>query len=274
MATVRQALQAAQQQGLERLDAQALLTHVLGRPRSWLIAHDGDELPETELQRYEALVRRRAAGEPFAYLVGEKEFWGLTLQVGPGVLVPRPDTETLVEWALEVLQGRQAPRVVDLGTGSGAIALALKHARPDARVCAADLSPEALAIARANARRLGLEADFRTGHWWQAFGEDPAARFDLVVSNPPYIAEGDPHLPALRHEPGMALTSGPDGLDAIRAIVAGATARLASGGWLLFEHGHDQAAAVRALLEDAGFRDAGTRRDLGGNERCTGARRP
>lgn len=272
--SVRQALQAAQGLGLERLDAQALLSHVLGRPRSWLIAHDGDELPEAGRQRYEALVRRRAAGEPFAYLVGEKEFWGLTLQVGPAVLVPRPDTETLVEWALERLQGVPDPRVVDLGTGSGAIALAIKQARPDARVVAVDLSEEALAVARGNAQRLALEVDFRAGHWWRAFDAEPQAAFDLAVSNPPYIAEGDPHLPALRHEPGMALTSGPDGLDAIRELVSGAAARLDAGGWLLFEHGHDQAAAVRRLLDEAGFREAQTRRDLGGNERCTGARRP
>ena len=272
-ATLRHALQAAQALGLDRLDAQALMSHVLGRPRSWLIAHDADELTADERQRYDALVLRRAAGEPFAYLVGEKEFWGLTLQVGPGVLVPRPDTETLVEWALECLQGRSAPRVVDLGTGSGAIALALKSARPDAQVCAVDLSPQALAVARGNAERLGLAVDFHLGHWWQAFEERPEALFDLVVSNPPYIAEGDPHLPALRHEPTLALTSGADGLTAIRALVSGSGAHLAAGGWLLFEHGHDQAEAVRRLLGDAGFREAQTRRDLGGNERCTGARR-
>ncbi|WP_119153883.1 peptide chain release factor N(5)-glutamine methyltransferase [Caldimonas tepidiphila] len=272
MATLRDALIEARNLGLERLDAQALLGHVLGRPRSWLLAHDGDALPEAEQRRYEALVRRRAAGEPFAYLVGEKEFWGLSLQVGPAVLVPRPDTETLVEWALECLHGLATPRVADLGTGSGAIALALKSARPDARICAVDLSPEALAIARGNAARLGLEIEFRAGHWWQAFGGEAQAGFELVVSNPPYIAEGDPHLPALRHEPGMALSSGADGLDAIREIVAGAPAHLAAGGRLLFEHGHDQGAAVRALLEHAGFAQVQTRRDLGGNERCTGGR--
>lgn len=272
MATLVQAWQAAQAQGLERLDAQALLAHVLGRPRAWLIAHDTDPLPAPEQQRYDALVRRRAAGEPFAYLVGEKEFWGLSLQVGPAVLVPRPDTETLVEWALECLQGRSAPRVVDLGTGSGAIALALKQARPDAHVHAVDLSSDALAVARANAGRLGLALEFHAGHWWQALADLPDAVFDLVVSNPPYIAEGDPHLPALRHEPRLALTSGSDGLDAIRELVAGAPARLAPGGWLLFEHGHDQAAAVRQLLEAAGFAQPQSRHDLGGNERCTGAR--
>lgn len=273
MASLVQAWRAAQALGLDRLDAQALLSHVLGRPRSWLIAHDTDALPAPEQARYEALVRRRAAGEPLAYLVGEKEFWGLPLQVGPGVLVPRPDTETLVEWALDCLRGRPAPRVVDLGTGSGAIALALKHARPDAQVCAVDLSPQALAVARTNAQRLGLAVEFRAGSWWQAFADRPAAVFDLAVSNPPYIAEGDPHLPALRHEPSLALTSGADGLDAIRSLIAGAAPHLAAGAWLLFEHGHEQAGAVRQQFEAAGFRPPQTRRDLAGHERCTGAQR-
>lgn len=273
--TVAQALAAAQSAGLERLDAQLLLGHLLGQPRSWLIAHDGDTLAPTEADAYAALCARRAAGEPFAYLVGEREFHGLSLQVSPAVLVPRPDTEVLVDWALELLAGEMAgqpaPEVVDLGTGSGAIALAVKHRHPGARMSAVDLSEAALAVARANADRLGLAIEFHTGSWWQALA---GRRFDLVLSNPPYIAGGDPHLAALAHEPALALTPGGDGLDAIRRIVAGAPAHLAPGGWLLLEHGYDQAEAVAALLRAAGFAGVVTRHDLAGQPRCTGGQRP
>jgi release factor glutamine methyltransferase len=269
--TLQQALGQAAAQGLARLDAQLLLLHVLRRPgdRAWLVAHDQDALAPQDQAQYEALCARRAAGEPVAYLVGEKEFFGLPLRVDARVLVPRPDTETLVTWALEMLQGRPAPRVVDLGTGSGAIALAIAQARPDARVEAVDASADALAVAAANARRLGLPVAFRQADWLA--GADGA--YDLIVSNPPYVAEGDPHLPALRHEPRAALVAGADGLDDIRAIVRAAPAHLRPDGWLLLEHGWDQAAAVRALLAAAGLADAGSRADLAGIARCSGARR-
>lgn len=267
---IRQALAAAcATAGLERLDAQLLLLHALGRPqhdRAWLVAHDTDALePETEL-RYLELTRRRAAGTPLAYLTGVHEFHGLVLHVDARVLDPRPDTETLVEWTLELLP--PAGSVIDLGTGSGAIALALKHARPDAQVSAVDVSADALAVAQANAQRLGLDVRLRQGNWLEGISE----RYDLIVSNPPYIAEGDPHLAKLAHEPPLALTSGPDGLEAIRAIIAQAPACLQPGGWLLLEHGWDQAPAVRTLLMQAGFTDVQSRQDLAGIARCSGGR--
>ncbi len=265
-----QALAAAHALGLPRLDAQLLLLHTLGRPahdRAWLLAHDSDALDPEAVERFLALARRRAGGEPLAYLTGVREFYGLPLQVDARVLDPRPDTETLVEWALERLAGLRAPRVVDLGTGSGAIALALKHARPDAQVSAVDASADALAVARANAQRLGLDVTFLQGNWLAGL----EGRFDLIVSNPPYIAEGDPHLAALGHEPRQALTAGRDGLDDIRTITAQAPAHLQPGGWLLLEHGWDQADAVRGLLSRAGLHETQSRADLAGIARCSGA---
>lgn len=270
-ATVRDALAAARAIGVERLDALALLGHALARPRVWLIAHDDASLTTADAQRATALFVRRAAGEPLAYLVGEKEFHGLALQVTPDVLIPRPDTETLVDWALELLPAHRQASVADLGTGSGAIALAIARSRALARVTAVDASEPALEVARANAQRLGLRVDWRLSDWWQGLAGE---RFDLVASNPPYIAEGDVHLAALTHEPQLALTSGADGLDAIRTIIAGAAAQLSPGGWLLFEHGFDQAEAVGELLARAGFVSVESRRDLGNRARCTGARRP
>jgi release factor glutamine methyltransferase len=272
-ASVDAALAGARGAGLDRLDAQLLLGAVLGRDRSWLIAHGDDALPAGEGARFDALVARRRAGEPVAYLLGRQEFHGLTLQVSPAVLVPRPDTETLVDWALELLgtelAGTDAPQVLDLGTGSGAIALAIKHGCPHASLSAVDTSPDALAVADANARSLGLPLTLLAGHWWAPV---PGRRFDLVVSNPPYIAGDDHHLDALQHEPRLALTPGGDGLDSLREIIGGASAHLHDGSWLLLEHGHDQAQDVRALLAAAGLHEVATRRDLGGNERCTGAR--
>jgi release factor glutamine methyltransferase len=270
--TVAQALAWAQAQGLDRLDAQLLLGHGLQQGRGWLIAHDDHPLPSVTAQAFADGCRRRAAGEPLAYVLGEREFHGLTLQVTPAVLVPRPDTETLVDWALELLPtlGTTHPHVIDLGTGSGAIALAVAHRHPAAAVVATDLSREALAVARANAQRLGLPVAFAEGAWWSAVPAD--ARYDLVLSNPPYIAGDDAHLPALRHEPLLALTPGGDGLDALRQIVAGAPAHLAPGGWLLLEHGWDQADAVAALLRDAGFAQIDTRRDIEQRPRCTAGR--
>ena len=271
---VATALAWARQQGLDRLDAQLLLGHLLQRSRAWLIAHDDAPLPPALAQAFGAWCRRRADGEPLAYLTGEREFHGLMLQVTPDVLVPRPDTELLVDWALALLPTLAAarPRVLDLGTGSGAIALALAHHHPAAQVTATDLSPAALAVAGANAARLGLTLETATGPWWQALA--PGRRWDLVLSNPPYIAGGDPHLPALRHEPTLALTPGGDGLDALRDIIAGAPTRLAEGGWLLLEHGWDQAGAVADLLAASGFVDVATRTDIEARPRCTGGRWP
>lgn len=278
-ATLAQALRGAATAGLDRLDAQLLLLHALDRSaqdRAWLLAHDDEVLPDAARERFERDVARRMAGEPVAYLLGEKEFHGLALRVDARVLVPRPDTETLVEWALEVLRRSHpaasgtVPHVLDLGTGSGAIALALQHARPDTRIDAVDASAGALDVAHGNALRLGLTVHFRRADWLDGA---PAGAYDLIVSNPPYIAVGDPHLPALAHEPASALVAGADGLDDIRRIVADAPAALRDGGWLLLEHGHDQAAAVRALLAAHGFADVASRLDLAGIERCSGGRR-
>lgn len=277
-ATLARALRDAAACGLDRLDAQLLLLHALGRPahdRAWLLAHDDDALPEAAGACFARHVARRVAGEPVAYLLGEKEFHGLALRVDARVLVPRPDTETLVEWALEILRRSSPaaadapPRVLDLGTGSGAIALALAHRRPHADVTAVDASADALAVAAANARALNLPLRCLHGSWLTPVSGE---RFNLIVSNPPYIAEGDPHLAALTHEPITALTAGPDGLDDIRHIVAEAGAHLYPGGWLLLEHGYDQANAVAALLRAAQFTDVTTRIDLGGQPRCTGGR--
>jgi release factor glutamine methyltransferase len=265
--TIAQALLQAQSRGLDRLDAQLLLLHALGRPahdRAWLLAHDTDALPAAAPAALAAAVQRRLGGEPVAYITGHKEFFGLDLQVDARVLVPRPDTETLVEWALSLRPHPQ--QILDLGTGSGAIALALKHARPDAHVSAVDASAAALIVARANARRLQLDVAFTRGSWLEGVHK----RFDLIVSNPPYIAALDRHLKDLQHEPRQALASGADGLDDLREIIAQARTRLQPGGWLLLEHGWDQAAAVRGLLVQAGFEDVQSRRDLGGIERCSG----
>ncbi|QNK69084.1 peptide chain release factor N(5)-glutamine methyltransferase [Variovorax sp. PAMC26660] len=267
--TVAQALAAAVALGIDRLDAQLLLLHALGRAlhdRAWLLAHDTDALPDAAWSALAAQLSRRLAGEPVAYLLGEKEFHGLSLQVDARVLVPRPDTETLVEWALQCLEGHAAARALDLGTGSGAIALALQHARPDAQVDAVDASADALAVAQANARRLGLPVRFAQAHWL----DGAADGYTVIASNPPYIAANDPHLPALRHEPSSALVAGADGLDDIRQIIQDAPDHLAQGGWLLLEHGHDQALAVRQLLAERGFTEVQSREDLAGIQRCSG----
>jgi release factor glutamine methyltransferase len=266
-----QAIAAALALGLERLDAQLLLLHALGRPehdRAWLLAHDTDALSAPEQARFNAAVRRRAAGEPLAYIAGHKEFYGLDLAVDARVLVPRPDTETLVEWALDVMKDMPHPAVLDLGTGSGAIALALKQTRPDAHVSAVDFSSGALHVARSNAQRLSLDIDFLKGSWFEPVHN----QFDLIVSNPPYIAAQDRHLKDLAHEPLRALASGADGLDDIRQIISRARTHLQPGGWLLLEHGYDQAASVRSLLSAAGFETVQSRRDINGVERCSGGR--
>jgi len=266
--TLGDALAKGSQLGLERLDGHLLLLHALGRnsrERAWLIAHDTDPVPAACAQAFETLCRRRIEGEPVAYLLGQKEFFGLELTVDARVLVPRPETETLVEWALEVLQERTAPSVVDLGTGSGAVALALKKNKPDAHVIAVDNNADALAVARHNAARLGLEITFIQGSWL----EPVSGRHDLIVSNPPYVAVSDWELRALRHEPISALVSGSDGLDDIRSIIAQAPRKLAPGGWLLLEHGWNHWLDAEMLLEAAGFTST-YRRDLTGLYRCTG----
>jgi release factor glutamine methyltransferase len=272
-ASVAQALETARQAGLDRTDARVLLGHVLARPRSWLIAHDDAPLAPAQAERFAQLCRQRAEGMPVAYLVGRREFHGLELMVTPAVLVPRPDTETLVDWAISLRERfGPSPRVLDLGTGSGAIALAVARAWRDAVVTATDSSTAALAVASDNAGQLGLRIDTLAGDWWQAVAEDQ--RFELVLSNPPYIAEQDPHLPALRHEPQMALTAGADGLSALRTIIDGAPQHLAPDGWLLLEHGWDQADAVAGLMRAAGFWAIEHRRDLAGHRRCTAGRWP
>ena len=271
--TLAHALATAQSEGLARTDAQMLLLHALGRTdanRAWLLAHDTDALDGPAQARFAALCQRRLGGEPVAYLTGTKEFYGLSLQVDACVLDPRPDTETLVDWALEVMAPLAAPRVLDLGTGSGAIALALKHQRPTAQVGAVDASADALAVAMANAVRLQLPVQFHKGSWLNGI----SGPLDAIVSNPPYIAAADPHLAALSHEPLQALASGTDGLDDIRTIVVQAPARLAPGGWLLLEHGWNQANAVQLLLRAAGFTAVQDRKDLAGIVRCSGGQRP
>ena len=285
---IAQALSQAAGLGVARLDGQLLLLHALGRAqheRAWLLAHDMDELGVDVESAFTSLCNRRATGEPLAYLTGHKEFFGLDLLVDKRVLVPRPDTETLVEWALALLgchpgldpgstawtpgQARgDKLLVIDLGTGSGAIALAVKHACPGARVEAVDASSDALEVARANAQRLNLDIRFRQASWLTG----AAGPYDLILSNPPYVIQDDPHLAALTHEPLCALASGPDGLDDIRQIVSQAPAHLKSGGWLLLEHGYDQADAVQSLLAMAGFREITGRRDLAGITRCTGGK--
>lgn len=257
--------------GTARLDAELLLAQVLQKPRSWLYAHADDALAEDRIAAFDALLARRIAGEPVAYLVGTRGFWSLDLAVTPAVLVPRPETELLVELALSRIPQDVEVDIADLGTGSGAIALTLAHERPHARVLATDASADALAVARGNAQRLGLaNVRFAQGDWCAALGE---ARFDLIASNPPYIAVGDPHLLDLRFEPELALSSGPDGLDAIRTIVRDAPTHLKSGGWLLFEHGFEQGDAARALLLAAGYAEVFTHTDLEGRDRVSGGRR-
>jgi release factor glutamine methyltransferase len=253
------------------LDAGLLLAHALRTSRARLMAHAKAAVSAAALRRYRALIERRARGEPLAYLTGTREFWSLPLGVSRAVLVPRPETELLVERALALGSVPDA-RVADLGTGSGAVALALASERPHWRVTATDLSARALAVARANAARLALRGiDFRLGSWFAPLADE---RFDLIVSNPPYVAADDPALadPALAHEPRRALTPGPDGLFCLRVIARAAPQHLTPGGWLLLEHGAGQAAAVRAELVVAGFRYVRSHRDLAGHERITEGR--
>jgi release factor glutamine methyltransferase len=267
--TVEQALQRACGLGVDRLDAALLLAHHLGRSRAWVIAHARDPVDAERLAPFDADCRQRADDVPLAYLIGRREFMGLELRVTRDVLVPRPETETLALWAIELLQQRATarPRVIDLGTGSGALALAIAAACPQAQVTAIDCSAAALDVARSNAERLGLPLRLVQSDWWQALD---GAVFDLAVANPPYVAEGDAHLRALRHEPQAALVAGADGLDALRQIFVGASGHV--DGWLLVEHGWTQATAVQNLMRDTGFSAIQTRADLAGHARCAGGR--
>jgi len=250
--------------GLVPGDAHVILAHVLGKNRAWLAAHPEDRLMPRQTNEFSALARRRREGEPVAYLTGIREFWGLALAVTPAVLIPRPETEALVEFALSVLPLDRQTRVLELGTGSGAIALALAHERPHAQLLGTDLSRTALAVAQDNAQRLALSnVRFVVSDWYASV---PGGEWDLIVSNPPYVSPEDPHLSEgdLRFEPVMALTADGAGLAALQAIIAGAFPRLVRGGWLIVEHGFDQSAAVQALFQSAGFAQLTRRRDLAG----------
>jgi release factor glutamine methyltransferase len=253
-----------------RHEAAILLAAALGVPRSHLVAFPGERILDCEAtDRYEAYVTRRALGEPVAFVLGEKEFWSLPLAVTPAVLIPRPETELVVERALARLPRDAEADVLDLATGSGAIALAVASERPGCRVTATDLSKDAIAVASSNARRLGLErVEFRIGHWYAPV---QGLSFDLIAGNPPYIAEGDPRVEKTvqRFEPHAALYAGPTGLEALTEIIAGAERHLRPGGWILLEHGDTQGVAVRDLLADSGFEAVRTYRDLAGLERCT-----
>ena len=246
---------------LSLTEARVLLAHALRVERAWIVAHGRDPVADAEERAAEALFARRRAGEPIAYLTGEREFCSLSLHVTPSVLIPRPETELVVEQALTVIAGRSTPKVLDLGTGSGAIAVAIAHARRDAQVCASDASAAALAVASRNASRHAVAVRFVQGDWFIALAEE---RFDVIASNPPYIAEGDPHLAQgdLRFEPQAALLGGPDGMDCIRTIAAAARMHLTPGGWLVFEHGYDQGPACVRLLVGLGYTNVVDTQDL------------
>jgi release factor glutamine methyltransferase len=254
-----------------RREAQILLGHAMGVSRARLSAYRDDAVDPSAANTFRELVRRRQVGEPVAYLIGRREFYGIEFRVTPDVLIPRADTETLVEAALEKLLEGAQPDVLDLGTGSGCVALTIAHERPEARVTAVDVSAAALIVARENAASVGVNAEFVQGAW---FEELDGRTFDLIVSNPPYVAAGDPHLQQgdLRFEPATALASGRDGLADIRIIVADAPAYLREGGWLLFEHGYEQADVCRDLLLDAGFGEVISRADIAGLPRVAGGR--
>jgi release factor glutamine methyltransferase len=256
--------------GSARIEAQYLLQNALQRPRAWLLAHPEYVPGETQLAGYRQLLQRRLQGEPVAYILGEREFFGLDFKVTPDVLIPRPETELLVELALQKIPAQSPFSVLDLGTGSGAIALSIAHGRPAIEVTAVDASPAALTVAEANAQRLGVgNVRFLRSDWFDGL---EGQRFDLIASNPPYVAADDPHLRQgdLPFEPASALVSGADGLNDIRRIVGGAPGHLHSGGWLWLEHGYDQAVQVRELLQRAGFCEVFSASDLSGIERVSG----
>jgi release factor glutamine methyltransferase len=257
--------------GLDAVDARALVRHVIGCDEAWLISHPDRQLSAKEQDAYAALRARRAAGEPVAYLTGEREFYSLAFNVTPAVLIPRPETELLVEAALEHLPVDSPLRVLDLATGSGCVAVTIARQRPHAMVTATDISHYALAVARGNAARHGAGIEFVESDWFATLS---GRCFDLMVANPPYIAAGDAHLAAgdLRFEPRAALVAGPIGLECIEVIVEEAPQHLAPGGRLLFEHGYDQGPCARALLAAGGYQEIVTLRDLAGSERVTGGR--
>lgn len=260
------------QQRIGNVDARVLLSHVLGCDSAFLIAHFDELLSEEQHRRYLALVTRRELGEPVAYLTGEREFYGRPYKVSPAVLIPRPETELLVEHALKCIPTEQPARVLDLGTGSGCVAISIASERSHAKIIAVDQSTEALAVAKDNAGRLGRnDIVFMESNWYSAMA---GQQFDVIVSNPPYVADNDAHLLGgdLRFEPRAALAGGPDGLHAIRRIIVGARGHVKPGGWLLLEHGHDQADATRAFFKAAGYQDVFSASDLAGIERVTGAR--
>lgn len=270
MSTIGAALATARQR-IEASEARLLLRHLLGCSAAHIVAHRDDALDAALEEQFFALVERRRRGEPIAYLMQVREFYGRDFVVAPSVLIPRPETELIVDIVREKFGRDAKPRVLDMGTGSGCLAITLALELPQAEVSALDVSSQALTIARRNAARLGAKVRMIESDWLTAVvGE----RFDLIVSNPPYIAAGDPHLAQgdLRFEPPQALASGSDGLDALRHIIANATAHLNPGGWLLFEHGYDQAQSVRTLLEGHGFQSIEQRADLAGIVRVSGGR--
>jgi len=264
--------EALRTEGIDPADSRVLLRAALGASAAHLAAHPERALTDVESQRYRAWVERRRNGEPVAYITGEREFYSLAIKVTPSVLIPRPETELLVEAALELIAADAPVRVLDLATGSGCVAVAIGRHRARARVTATDISRDALNVARSNAEAQGVEVEFIESDWFAAL---TGRRFDLIVANPPYIAEGDRHLDEgdLRFEPRNALVAGPDGLACIDSIVARAHAHLDTGGWLLFEHGFDQAAPCRSLLQRAGFEQVISKRDLAGIERISGGQR-
>lgn len=269
--SIEAALRWAKSQGLEPLEAELLMLHATKHPkergRTWLRTHLSDELSVSELSQYRDLCIRRIDQQPLAYLTGTREFYGLKLHIDHRVLDPRADTETLVDWALDAMRDIPQPVVADLGTGSGAIALAIKYNHPTAQVFAIDKCVDALAVAKSNALQLRLTISFLQGSWLEPL---TPYRCHLIVSNPPYIAENDPHLPALRHEPLKALTSGKDGLEDIRALIFQAPDFLIEGGQLLLEHGFDQSDTVQQLMQQRGFIEVVSRTDIHGHVRCTG----
>ncbi|MDG1064620.1 MAG: peptide chain release factor N(5)-glutamine methyltransferase [Luminiphilus sp.] len=258
---------------MPRNESEILLFYAFKCDRSWLYTHGGDQVEGPQVAQFLELLVRRQSGEPLAYILGQWEFWSLRLKVTPDVLIPRVDTELLVQWAVALLPEHPKQRCLDLGTGSGAVALAVKHELPSSKVTAVDLSGPALNVARANGEQLQLEVEWLLGSWFEPV---LARHFDLVVANPPYIREADEHLRQgdLPAEPNMALTSGIDGLQALRQLIADGQPLLEPGGWMLLEHGWDQGAEVRDLMKVHGWRSVETRRDLAGRERVTGGHRP
>lgn len=269
MATIKEALFAASHR-IDRFEARLLLAHLLQCRREYFITHDQDEISDDNLNRYESLITRREQGEPIPYIIGQQEFFSRPFRVREGVLIPRPDTETLIETVLEETNRTQAQTLLDMGTGSGCIAITLALENPALSVSATDLSEKALEIAKENACTLGAEIKFSQGAWYDALSND--ARFDVIVSNPPYIHPEDEHLSALQYEPISALTDGHDGLEDLRSIVAGAPKHLNPYGLLVLEHGWDQGQAVRNLFNPEIWQNVRTVRDLGENDRVTLAR--